>query len=84
MISSRKEYTKVYKIDNRTICDVLDQICKDNGLYPCVKQYKSEQDGRGAFFAILARWLGPNRVNSTALEAESDLQTLTYDDEKKA
>ena len=38
-----------YKIDNRTIYDILDHIYKDTGLYPYVKQHKSKRDERGAF-----------------------------------
>ena len=38
-----------YKIDNRTVYDILDQICKNIYLYPYVKQHKSKRDGRGAF-----------------------------------
>ena len=47
-----------YKIDNRNVYDILDQICKDTDLYPYVKQHKSKKDGRGAFYAIHSRWLG--------------------------
>ena len=63
------------------VYDVLDQICKDTDLYPYVKLHKSKGDGRGAFYAIHFRWLGPNHVNAIASEA---LQTSTYDGEKRA
>ena len=69
-----------YKIDNRMVYDVLDQICKD----PYVKQHKSKRDGSGAFCAIHSGWLGPNHDNVTASEAEMSLQTSTYDGEKRA
>ena len=45
---------------------------------------KFKRDGRGAFYAIHSRWLGPNHVNATASEAEMALQTSTYDGKKKA
>ena len=51
---------------------------------PYVKQHKSKSYGRGAFYAIHFRWLGPNHVNTTASEAEMVLQMSTYDGEKKA
>ena len=73
-----------YKIDNRMVYDVLDQICKDIDLYPYVKQHKPKRDSRGAFYAIHSRWLGPNHVNVTALEAEIALLTSMYDIEKRA
>ena len=73
-----------YKIGNRSVCNILDQICKDIDLHPHVKQHKSKRDGRGAFYAIYSMWLGPNHINVTASEAKLGLQTSTYDGEKKA
>ena len=73
-----------YKIDNRTVYYIIDQICKDTDLYPYVKQHKSKRDGREAFYAIHSRWLGLNHVNATASEAEMALQMGIYDGEKKA
>ena len=55
-----------YKIDNRTVYDILDQICNDMDMYSYVKQHRSKRDGRGAFYAIHSRWLGPNHVSATA------------------
>ena len=72
------------EIDNRTTYDILDQICKDTDLYPCVKQHKATRDGRGAFYAIHSRWLGPNHVNATASEAEMASQMLKFDGGKRA
>ena len=43
------EHTTEYKKDNRTVYDILDQICKDTDLYPNAKQHKPKRDGRGAF-----------------------------------
>ena len=48
-----------------------------------MKQHKSNRDGRGAFYAILSRWLGQNHVNDKASEAEMVLQMLTYDGDKR-
>ena len=59
-----------YKIDNRTVYDILHQISKDTDMYPYVKQHKSKRDSRGAFYAIRSRWLDMNHVNATASEAE--------------
>ena len=73
-----------FEIDNRTVYDILDQICKGTDLYPYVKQQKSKRDGKGAFCAIHSRWLGLNHVNATASEAEMALQMSTCDEEKKA
>ena len=77
------EHATEYKIDNRTVYNILDQICKDTDLYPYVKQHKFKRDGTGAFYAIHSKWLGPNHVNVTASEAEMALQASTYDGEKK-
>ena len=40
--------TLEYEIDNRSVYDIMVQICKDTDLYPYVKQHKSKRDGRGA------------------------------------
>ena len=66
------------------VYDLLDKICIDTDLYPYVKQHKSKRDGRGAFYAIHSRWLGPNHINVRASEAEMALQMSTYDREKRA
>ena len=76
--------TAEYKIDNRSVYDILDQICMDNDLYPYVEQHKSMGEGREVFYAINSRWLSPNNVNATASETEMVLQISTYDSEKKA
>ena len=34
---SVKEHTAGYKIDNRSVYDILDQICMNTDLYPNVK-----------------------------------------------
>ena len=36
-IQSTKAHMVEYKIDNRSVYDILDQICKDTNLYPYVK-----------------------------------------------
>ena len=66
-------HTGEYEIDNRTICDVLDQICKDTDLYSYLKQQQSKRNGRRAYYTIHSRWFGANHVNMTASEAEMAL-----------
>ena len=78
------QHTAEYKIDNRTVYDILDQICKDTDLFPYVKQHKYKKDDRGAYYAIHSRWLGPNPVIVTASDAEMALQMSTYDGKKKS
>ena len=36
-----------YEIDNRSVYDILDQICKNTDLYPYVKQHKSKHSTPG-------------------------------------
>ena len=73
---SVKECMTEYEKGIRSVNDILDQICKENNLYPYVKQHKSTRNGRGAFHAIHSRWLGQNHVNATESEAELALQML--------
>ena len=72
-----------YKVDNRRVYDVMIQIRKDTDLYPYVKQHKNKRDGRGAYYVIHSRWLGPNHVNATASESDMALQMSTYNGEKR-
>ena len=51
-VQSARVHTAEYKIDNVSVHDILDQICKDTNLYPNVKQHKSKRNGRCAFYAI--------------------------------
>ena len=81
---SVKEQTAEYEINNKSVYYILDQICKDTDLYPYVKQHKSKKNGRGAFFAIHSKWIGPNHVNAAVSEAKMALQMSTYNGEKKA
>ena len=37
------------EIDNKTLYDILDQICKDTDLNPYINQHKSKRDSRGVF-----------------------------------
>ena len=83
-VQSTKAHTAEYMINNKSVYDILDHICKDTDLYPYVKQHKSTRDGQGKYYAINSRWLGPNHINATTLKAEMALQISTYDGEKKA
>ena len=65
-VQSVTQHMPEYEINNKTVYDILNQICKDTDLYPYVKQHKSKRDGRGAFYAIHSSWLDPNHVNVTA------------------
>ena len=46
---SVKECTAENEIDNRSVYDILDQICKDTDLHPYVKQHKSKRECKGHF-----------------------------------
>ena len=83
-VQSTKAHMAEYKIDSRSVYDILDQICKDSNLYPCVKQHKSKRDSQEANYAIHSRWMGPNPATATKSEDEVALQMSMYDGEKKA
>ena len=54
-IQSIRVHRAMYEIDNRSVCDIFDQIFKDTDLYPYVKQHKSKRSSREAFYAIHSR-----------------------------
>ena len=68
-VHSVKEHMTEYEIDNRSVYEILDQICKDTDLYKYINQHKSLRDRREAFYTIQSRWLGLNHVNTKASEA---------------
>ena len=43
-VQSVIKHTAVYEIDNRSVYDILDQICKDTDLYLYVKQHTPKRD----------------------------------------
>ena len=49
---SVKEHTEEYKIEKRSVYDILDQIYNNTDLYPYVRQHKPRRNGREAFYAI--------------------------------
>ena len=71
---SVRAHTAEYEIDNRTVYDILDQICKGTDLYPYVKEHKPKKDGRGAYYAIHSQSLSSIHINVTASEAKMALQ----------
>ena len=77
------EHTAEYKIDNRSVYNILDQICKDTDMYAYAKQHKSKRNRRGTFYVIHSRSLGQNHVNTSASEAKMVLQMSSYDSEKR-
>ena len=70
-------------IENRSVYDILNQICKDTDLYPYTKQHKSKKNYTGTFYAIHFRWPDLNEIIAAASEAEMALQTPTYNGEKR-
>ena len=50
---SVKELTAEYKIDNKSVYDILGLICKDTNLYPDVKQHKAKQISEGHFMTFI-------------------------------
>ena len=69
-----KEHTAECELDNMSVNDILDQICKDIYMYPYVKQQKSMRDRKGAFNAVHKWWLGLNHMNVVKSKAELALQ----------
>ena len=69
---SARACTEEYEIDNRSVYDILNQICKDTDLCPYVKQHKLKRDSRGVFTSSISG--GWAQIMSTpASEAEMTL-----------
>ena len=67
---SVNEHTAEYEVDNRTVYDILDQICNDTDLYQYVKQHKLKGDGRGAFLCHSFQMVRPKPCQCNSIRSQ--------------
>ena len=70
-------------VQPRTVCDILDQICKDMDLQPTSNSTSSNKMVE-SHSMLSTPWLGHNYVIVTESEAKAGFQTLTCNFEVKA
>ena len=75
--------TDHYHIDNQRVWTLISELTRDHKCWTYVKPFQRARDGRAAFLALRAHYLGTNMVNNMASGAETKLQNATYSKEGK-
>ena len=76
LIARASHETAIYRADNRTLCRLLKKICKDTPSYTYVSKY--QVDGRAAWQALIAAYLGPQHTQNQAAIYEAKILNATY------
>jgi hypothetical protein len=72
-----------YDIDKATVWDVIRQVLYDTDGWSWVSEYTRGKDGRNAFLAIRAHYLGTSHQSRIKTEAERQIETKFYDGQKR-
>lgn len=77
------ERTAAFKRDNQKVWTIIATLTTDHDCWTYVHPFQRRRDGRGAFLALWAQFLGPNNVDNMAALAEMTLAKTVYYGEKK-
>ena len=72
-----------YIHDRSKVWQTMAEVCRDDKCWIYVKPFQRSRDGRGAFQALHAHYLGANHVNNMASVAEAKLAQAKYLGEKR-
>lgn len=75
--------TATFKRDNQRVWVIMATLTTDHECWTYVHPFQRRRDGRGAFLALWAQFLGPNNVDNMAAMAEMTLAKTVYYGEKK-
>ena len=68
-----------FKVDNRRVAHVLqEEVQNHEGAYACTQDHLRDEDGRGAFLALMKEYDGETAINSRVIRAEQDFGKLHY------
>ncbi len=59
-----------YNKDNTTVFEALEEWAQDEKIYDHIKPYKRDKDGRSAFLALKAIYLGKSSADSALIKAQ--------------
>ena len=77
-------YLETYKEDRAKVWELLAEICGSRAdCWTYIECGQARQDGRAGFLGLYNNYLGPNKVDNQAAQAESKLLNTTYAGEKK-
>jgi uncharacterized membrane protein YgcG len=79
MIHRAPHGTRVYKIDNAKVHNILRSLCENSReAVVTIRPAEASCDGRSAYFLLFNRYLGRNASLSLATKAENVLSNLRY------
>ena len=72
----------IYKADNTAVWGVIRQVTNGGPAWPWVQSHARSQNGRAAFLALRAHYLGSASQNCIKLKADADLETAFFDNNR--
>lgn len=77
------EFNRTFLTDRIRVFDLLAELTQHRPCWAYVRTGERNSDGRAAFLALKAHYLGNDRVQSIAAQAESAIETARYLGEKR-
>ena len=75
--------TETFKADNVLVWEKISSFTREEECWTYVKPAQRSRNGRLAFQNLYNHYLGPNNINNMATEAETCLQSATFNGKKK-
>ena len=72
-----------YQIDNKSVWELLCGLCREKDCWTHIKPFAKKKDGRGAFLALWAYYLGKQNVDNQATTSEKGLELATWSGDTK-
>ena len=77
-------HLETYEEDRAKVWELLAEICRSRAdCWTYIECGQARQDGRAGFLGLYNNYLGPNKVDNQAAQAEAKLLSTTYAGEKK-
>jgi hypothetical protein len=83
LVASVRTADPAYLINREKVWDVIARITRSHDCWTYVKPAQRTRDGRKAYLALYAHYLGPNNVDNMASQAESKLNSTVYNGEQR-
>ena len=72
-----------FQIDNKAVWELICGLCREKDCWTHVKPYAKKKDGRGAFLALWAYYLGKQNVDNQATMSEKGLELASWSGDTK-
>ena len=76
-------YSAAFQTDNKKVWQVLRDLMRKLPCYTQIQPSSRTENGRAAYLALVRHYLGSRHTRSLANEAESKLNSATYENETK-